>query len=274
MPPELEATPPPVEPKRSAPVTPWTPRDKTEAADPPHRPAPVPTAPPIEPPAQLEVPSRFVVPRSNRTNDERPRNDAPVEAPRVSANEGPPIRRFDQVKIFRTQSAAPVQGTPSGSERFQPPAPLAPTAEVGSEQTVTPQLRIEKRGPYYQKAGATLAYQIVLKNIGLTTATQIRVEDEIPGHDAKRSIQPTPVYAPGGPNLAWVVPILRPGEERMFVLELVPNRPGDLVSTTSVVITQSTSFRASQEDDGLGNIPDAAADRSRHADSGNCPHCR
>jgi hypothetical protein len=67
----------------------------------------------------------------------------------------------------------------------------------------------------------------------------------------RRNIQPTPVYAQSD-RLAWVVPTLRPGEEKTFLLELVPNQAGDLVSTTSVVITQSTSFRTKQEDDGDG----------------------
>jgi hypothetical protein len=64
-----------------------------------------------------------------------------------------------------------------------------------------------------------------------------------------RSAVPTPEFAQGN-RLAWVVAVLRPGEDKTFVLELVPNRVGDLVSTTSVVITQSTSFRTKQEEDG------------------------
>ena len=126
----------------------------------------------------------------------------------------------------------------------------APNVEVGSTSIATPQLTIEKRGPFYQKAGAMLAYQIILKNIGPTTAALVRVEDEIRGMTPKK-LMPEPDYAQGD-RLAWVVPTLRPGEEKVFLLQLLPNRAGDLVSTTSVVITQSTSFRTKQEDDGDG----------------------
>jgi uncharacterized repeat protein (TIGR01451 family) len=248
--PKTNSPPRPVEPKRTAPVTPWTPKDKSDDA-PPRRVQNTPPSPPSDPPA--ERPSRFVVPRSGTTRPTEPRPqvvDTGVEAPKLAPAEGPQVRRLDQVKIFHAQSASPVQGTPTGLERFMPPSPagLTTSTEVGSASTVTPQLTIEKRGPFYQKAGATLAYQILLRNIGSTTAVQVRIEDEIPGM-TRRSAIPAPVYEQGN-RLAWVVPTLRPGEEKMFLLELVPNRPGDLVSTTSVVITQSTSFRTKQEDDG------------------------
>ena len=197
---------------------------------------------------------RFVVPRSGtkRPNEDAPRPPVALETPRPNVPEAPVVPRFEQVKNFRTPapSSMPgpiVNGTTTGFERHAP-TPFAPNVEVGSAQTVTPQLTIEKRGPFYQKAGATLAYQIFLRNIGSTTAVDVRVEDEIPGMTRKRIVT-EPNYA-GGDRLAWVVPSLRPGEEKMILLELVPNRPGDLVSTTSVVITQSTSFRTKQEDDG------------------------
>ena len=238
-------------PEKSAPVTPWAPKEKFEERH-PSVPA-VPVSRPVEPPMPPEAPSRFVVPRSSakRPIEEPAPVQAGTESLRPIRPETPPIPRFDQVKIFRTPAAQTVTGTPTGFERFPATTALAPSAEIVSASTVTPQLTIEKRGPFYQKAGTTLAYQIVLKNIGSTTAVGVRIEDEIPGM-TRRNIQPEPVYAQSD-RLAWVVPTLRPGEEKTFLLELVPNRAGDLVSTTSVVITQSTSFRTKQEDDGNGS---------------------
>ena len=215
---------------------------------------PLPVSRPVDPPTQPSSPSRFVVPRSGskRPIEEPAPVQAVTEAPRPVRPEPPAIPRFDQVKIFRTPAfVPPVTGMTTGFERPAATTPFVPNADVGSASTVTPQLTIEKRGPFYQKAGTTLAYQIVLKNIGSTTAVGVRVEDEIPGM-TRRKIQPEPVYAQSD-RLAWVVPTLRPGEEKTFLLELVPNRAGDLVSTTSVVITQSTSFRTKQEDDGDGS---------------------
>jgi uncharacterized repeat protein (TIGR01451 family) len=273
--------PPPPAPKRDrAPVTPWSPKDKNEESTlRPGVPA-VPVSRPVEPPTPPEPPSRFVVPRSGtkrpaleptpvQTTTESPQ---PVQPESPAPPPAPAIPRFDQVKIFRTPNSQPVTGTPTGFERIPspappptppptPPPPPPPTpnstgsfapgnAAVGSTSMATPQLTIEKRGPFYQKAGSMLAYQIILRNIGSTTAVDIRVEDEIPGM-SRRNIVPTPSYAQAD-RLAWVVPTLRPGEEKTFLLELLPNRAGDLVSTTSVVITQSTSFRTKQEDDGEG----------------------
>jgi uncharacterized repeat protein (TIGR01451 family) len=259
-----EVTPPTtLRPEKAAPVTPWSPKEKIEEP----RSAPmVPTNRAVEPPS---APSRFVVPRSSAkrpteetapvqivTESPRPVQPMPPMPPMPPAQpEPPPIPRFDQVKIFHQASPAPlptpapsVSGMPTGFQRPPTPISSAPSADVGFASTVTPQLTIEKRGPFYHKAGATLAYQIILKNIGPTIASGVRIEDEIPGMTLRSAVPPTD-FAQGN-RLAWVVATLRPGEDKTFLLELVPNRVGDLVSTTSVVITQSTSFRTKQEEDG------------------------
>ena len=255
---EYLAVPPPEKvektaPAKTAPLVPWSP-PKEKIEEPPPRSVPtIPVSRPVEPSPQ---PSRFVVPRSGmkRPVEEAAPVQTVTESPRPMQPEQPAIPRFDQVKVFHSP-AAPVSpnppivsGTSTGYQRPPTPITMPPSADVGSASTVTPQLTIEKRGPFYQKAGATLAYQIILRNIGPTIASGVRIEDEIPGMTLRSAVPPTD-FAQGN-RLAWVVAVLRPGEDKTFVLELVPNRVGDLVSTTSVVITQSTSFRTKQEEDG------------------------
>jgi uncharacterized repeat protein (TIGR01451 family) len=162
----------------------------------------------------------------------------------------PPNNRFRQFKVFHTPAGpTPTPHVPEPFRADPAPTTIGVGRNIETYSAATPQLTVEKRGPYYQKAGANLSYQIAVRNVGAIPAYQVRIEDEIPGMMLKNSTPPT-VFAQGD-RLAWVVPALRPGEEKTFLLELVPVRPGDLVSTTSVVIVTSTSFRTKQE----GDIP-------------------
>src|SRR5204862_2115990 len=86
-----------------------------------------------------------------------------------------------------------------------------------------------------------MPYQSVLRNVGAIAAQQVRMEDDAP---AAQGITTIPgVTQQSGERLVWILPSLRPGEERVFMEELQPVRPGDVVSATSVHVYASTSFR-------------------------------
>ncbi len=262
MPPTPKIEPAKVPDPKSAPPTAWSPGDTSvpkEIRVPDAPPPPVystiesaqktvPTVPvsnPIESPP--EGTSRFVVP-SRTTPTAPPTNQivAPVSQPVVEQPAGP--YRFQAVRTGKAipeiqKTPGPLPNTlPKMTEVSRPTGSdlHSPTADPQSG-ALTPQLTIEKRGPLLHKVGGPLRYQIVLKNVGTIPAQQVRVEDEVPG---AQLIATTPIITQQqGDRLVWIIASLRPGEERTFMEELQPVRSGDVVSTTSVHVYSSTSFR-------------------------------
>jgi hypothetical protein len=238
----------------TAPPKPWTPTDTPKAFPPapahtiidtaPARPTP--GVPVSNPPATGQEPSRFIAPPKSSAIAPLPAPDPNTPAP--AAPDAPPaIRRFQ-----------PVVRPPVGN---QPPAPLpkftdvvrptVPDLHAPAHDPVlggqTAQLTIEKRGPLLHKLGGSMQYQIVLRNVGAVAAQNVRVEDEVPGAQLVAAIPV--VTQKQDDRLIWMLPSLRPGEERTFVEELQPVRAGDVVSTTSVHVYASTSFRTKLEGD-------------------------
>ena len=277
-PPVIEPTPVPVPPPVmvipevkepvKAPVSaspkPWTPTDTPAQVDPKidvRAPLLAPLDPPIQRtpsiPVNDTVPGtpRFVV--APRSTASQPAQIPPLDSAPVQPQTAPPpivpdhgIYRFTpvrskQVTANKVASPAPlVQESP----RLKGPelAPYPPNSLLGA---LTPQITFEKRGPLLHKIGGPLKYQIVLKNVGAVTAQSVRVEDEIPG--ARLNLATPDVAQQQGDRLVWILPSLRPGEEQTIIEEVIPIRPGEVVSTTSVHVYASTSFRTRLD----GDIP-------------------
>jgi uncharacterized repeat protein (TIGR01451 family) len=271
--PELKETPKPaiVPTPPSAAPQPWSPPDTAPPSPvikPPDFPRAVEAAPiesatprhtpsvPVNNPSGRtpEGTSRFVVPPKAPTTPE-----PVVAAPAAPAYEQPSTpnmpRRFTMIRTWKSPEANPAPGPlPKLTEVSRPSvADLHAPAQDPLLGTLTPQLTVEKRGPLLHKVGGPLKYQIVLRNVGAISANQVRVEDEIPG---AALIATTPVTTQQqGDRLVWILPALRPGEERVFQEELQPVRPGDVVSTTSVHVYASTSFRTKLDGDIVSTAP-------------------
>ncbi|MBX9681679.1 MAG: DUF11 domain-containing protein [Gemmataceae bacterium] len=170
---------------------------------------------------------------------ENPTTEATGAKPEPKPETRPEPGRFVLVKPVRRHEPAPDLFDPSrsGNDKFAPPA-----VELDPDASVTPQLTVEKRGPFAQKLGPALAYQILVRNVGQTPANNVRVEDEIPGSIKLTDCDPRPdTYE--GDKAIWKIPSLRPGEERIIQLKLQSDRPGEMASTTAVHVFASTSFR-------------------------------
>lgn len=265
--PKLESAPP--VPMPAVPTVP----EPTRSPEPPKT-IIMPSAPDITPPASepapepsrkapASEPSRFIVqPRSAARVPPaapmpEPAAPAPLStppAPMVSSGHGipyfQPVGRPVAQPTIPSKVPGPLPKIPEivrpTVPEVRPSLPDTPKATVEPVLGVpTPQLTVEKRGPVFQKAGDPLKYQIVLRNIGSIAAQSVRVEDEIPGAQLVSAMPPTSLQ--NADRIVWVLSTLRPGEERIFVEELQPIRSGDVVSTTSVHVFASTSFRTKLE---------------------------
>lgn len=233
----------------SAAPQPWSPNDtpRTEIKPPDLLRTPIETIPQNPPPSvPVNNPnpgqSRFVVtPRSTQPAQIPPLETSPPPPQPAAAPQGHGIPYFQPVRkpsIANKPAPQPIKihemSRPIGPEITQP----LPSSALG---TLTPQLTVEKRGPLFHKVGGPLKYQIVVRNVGAITAQSVRVEDDIPG---SKLVGASPEVAQlQGERLVWLLPSLRPGEERILTEDLQPVRAGDVVSMTSVHVYASTSFR-------------------------------
>ncbi|MFO0865735.1 MAG: hypothetical protein U0744_13970 [Gemmataceae bacterium] len=248
--PQITPTPPltigeiPPEPKLDPlpPIAPLPPLPKPETTFEPK------IEPKAEPKLEPKVDVIDVLRQSNKPAPMPPLPGVSVEpkSPEPAAKIEPKVEvrpepgRFILVKPVRRNEPGPDLFDPSrtGQDKVAPP----PSAELDPDASVTPQLTVEKRGPFAQKLGPALAYQILVRNVGQTPAANIRVEDEIPGSIKLIDCDPRPDSYEGDKAI-WKIASLRPGEERVIQLKLQSDRPGEMASTTAVHVFASTSFR-------------------------------
>jgi uncharacterized repeat protein (TIGR01451 family) len=136
----------------------------------------------------------------------------------------------------------PPQGQPTKSERVRPPVveppPGAPPTFKGAQ---TPALALEKIGPASAQAGQSFAYEIVLRNVGSTTAQRVRVDDELPPGTQFVHAVPVPVSAPD--RLTWTVDDLAPGAEQHFRVVVLPSSGGEWQGSATVTVSAAQALR-------------------------------
>lgn len=218
--------------------------------------------------------SRFVVaPRSTASQPahipEPDANDPPRPGPYVAPPpDVPPVGPSHGIRYFQPirRPGLPTPATPASLPKLNDLSKTPRPSVLGSESsprtgpsdgastaTATPQLTVEKRGPLLEKASNQLKYQILVRNVGAVAAQSVRVEDEVPG--ARLLVATPDIFQQQGDRLVWVLPGLRPGEERTLMEELQPIRAGAVVSTTSVHVYATTSFRTHLDGEASGAPP-------------------
>ncbi|HWY88305.1 MAG TPA: hypothetical protein VNX28_16455 [Gemmataceae bacterium] len=180
---------------------------------------------------------------------------APISRPVVQETAPAPAspvkpRPFQLVNPIRRQENRPPESFPA-PERSEPRPPVVqgipvtqtnpvvPAPILGAN--VTPQITIEKRGPVSSRAGESMQFTIVLRNVGITPANQVRVEDEIPPGTRVVFADPQPVVQ--SDRTVWVIPVLPAGAEKRLKIELEAQGGGDLVGTTSAMVSVAAGIR-------------------------------
>lgn len=133
-------------------------------------------------------------------------------------------------KVVSQQPSAPVTKTTSRSVENS-------TAQRTSEQNVM----IEWKGPTQIKVGKPFSYQLIVRNTGINTATNVIVRDEVPNGIEIKNI--TPRAAREADGFVWHIGNLEPQQEKKIEIEMVASKKGELVCNASVTATSPAAAK-------------------------------
>lgn len=134
--------------------------------------------------------------------------------------------------------ASPQQPTTVNNARpesFVNPTELAVNATIDpsiSSEPQSPELKIEKIAPAQASIGEPLIYAIRIRNVGGSDARSVVVEDRIPKGTRLEGTIPQAVLT--NDKLSWDMGIVRPGEERVIQLKVIPLQAGEIGSVATV----------------------------------------
>jgi len=211
-------------------------------------PLPEPVDPPVErsvTPPSSKAPAPGTFPRPVNV-DATPVTPSPKALPESDSgfattprsNERPPGRP----PAFRL--LVPVQRADTTQSHYGAPPAAHPVEIPVTTASPTPVLAVEKRGPASIPLGQPLVYEIVVRNVGVMPAQQVRVEDEVPAGTRLLGAEPPAIVGVQGDRLSWVLDNLPPGAQRQFKVQVQPAAAGDWKgsASASVVISISNSM--------------------------------
>ncbi len=229
----------------------------------------VPSVPAPSVPEPAPVAPAFQVPTPSTPTPIIPTPLAPAPTTSFpSANVQPRPKAFQLVNPIRSKGnevtdMPPSEPFPMPERRMISAQPVAQTNPSASSANIvgaaTPQVTVEKRGPANRRGGEPLQFYIILRNIGSSPASDVRVEDDIPPGTRFSFGDPEPLLQNG--RAVWVVPHLPPGAEKQLKIELQAQGSGDVVGATTVTVVATTGSRSrlAQGKDGLTLVVKAPA---------------
>lgn len=119
-------------------------------------------------------------------------------------------------------------------------SPRPGAAELDGAQT--PTLQVLKTAPAEIQVGKPAEFQIVVRNTGQVPAHDVVLRDHVPEGTRLMSAEP-PAAEMGGGGLQWQAGMMAPGEERAFVMRLMPTAEGEIGSVASVSFRAEASVR-------------------------------
>lgn len=219
---------------------------------------PTPVSPPLVP---LHPPMKDHVapePKLPTTPPATPKSPPVVQMPTPLSDPPAPLKNMGPPEEKKRPPAfklvVPLRKEPTPGPALEPlekplaQTPLGPgaltvaTPNLGSlSGALTPQVVVEKRGPASLRAGEPASYLIVVRNVGVIPASQVRVEDDLPAGARLLDADPQPTFQ--NERAVWMLASLPPGTERQIRLEVQTPGGGVVASTTSVVVRASTTTR-------------------------------
>lgn len=154
---------------------------------------------------------------------------------------------------FQPNSAAGFVGNISGGTRSVAPTVADPAAVANIEGfgkpgdkklegAQTPSVTIEKIAPPEIQVGKPAKFQIVVRNTGPVVAENVEVTDVIPQGTQLLSTNPKTSAGSRG-EILWKAGDLKPGENSMLEVELMPIAEGEIGSTATVQFRSAASMR-------------------------------
>jgi uncharacterized repeat protein (TIGR01451 family) len=97
----------------------------------------------------------------------------------------------------------------------------------------TPSIVLEKFAPPEVQVGKAALFEIQVKNVGKVSAYDVQVVDDVPRGTRFLQANPQPVQTPGG-KLLWKLGVMKPNEEKIIEVQLVPEAEGEIGSVAQV----------------------------------------
>ncbi|MBX7074692.1 MAG: DUF11 domain-containing protein [Pirellulales bacterium] len=104
-------------------------------------------------------------------------------------------------------------------------------------------ISIEKIAPAELQVGRNASFQVRVRNTGTAPAKDVQVFDEVPKNTRLASTTPSAEQGPNG-ELIWSLGRLRPGEESVVSMEVVPLAEGEIGSVAVARFTAEASARS------------------------------
>jgi uncharacterized repeat protein (TIGR01451 family) len=148
------------------------------------------------------------------------------------------------VPIRRNNNPAPVLQPNVISKGSNAPTLVTESPLIPSVPKIqAPLLTIEKRGPVSVNLGQPAHYEIIVHNVGMVAAQQVRVEDELAEKVRFLSGSPQPVFQ--GSRVVWNLEEVPAGGEQRIQLDLEPGMSGEISGQTSLVLTIGSQTQVS-----------------------------
>jgi len=107
----------------------------------------------------------------------------------------------------------------------------------------TPSIVIEKFAPAEVQVGKAALFEIVVKNVGKVPAYDVTVVDSVPSGTRFQQATPQATPATNG-SLVWKLGEMKPGEEQVIELQLVPVAEGEIGSVARVSFQAEAGARS------------------------------
>jgi uncharacterized repeat protein (TIGR01451 family) len=196
-------------------------------------PAPLPGLP-LTPTSELQKPAPSA-PQDNA----KPRALSPVSLgsevrpgtvtpPTGADGDKPPA--FKLIDIPKVPESVPGKPLPETKADLLPPGTVATACLV-----------LERSGPAEVKAGQAFTYDIVVHNAGRVTASQARLEEELPAGTKFVGSQPAPITQ--GERLTWNLENIAPGSEQRIKVEVETSQAGEWKSHATLTVTVASALQ-------------------------------
>lgn len=156
---------------------------------------------------------------------------APYSAPTAAAPVSPP--------------SAPSNARMNGGTSVAASDGIGGTGRPGEkalEGTQSPTLTIEKIAPQEIQVGKPALFEIVVRNVGNATATDVEIQDIVPQGTELKASNPAAVRGKAG-ELLWLLGAMKPGDEAKVQMELLPTTEGEIGSVATVHFAAAASVR-------------------------------
>jgi uncharacterized repeat protein (TIGR01451 family) len=168
-----------------------------------------------------------------------------------------PMRR-DTTPRASMNSLPPPGALPNPYDRQMPPAGEPPSNNFGHsslpaadgtgkpgekslEGPQQPTLVIQKFAPGEIQVGKTAKFVVQVRNVGLQSAEDVLIRDEIP--QGTKLISTSPNAATEGSLIVWQLGKLSPGEDRTVEMQVMPTTEGEIGSVATVSYAAQASVK-------------------------------